>query len=101
MSGPSIAPTAIVHPNAQLDPSVIVGDYCIVESDVVIGPGCRLDPFSVVKRYSTLGAENHLFNGAQVGIDPFDKKFKEENPSYTRIGNGNVLREFLTISRGT
>src|ERR1017187_9786137 len=97
----SIASTAIVHPGARVDPSATVGDYCIIEDQVEIGPNNRLDPFAVVKRYTTLGEGNHLYTGAQLGTDPLDKKFQEEGASYLRIGNHNVLREYLTISRGT
>ena len=91
----------MIHPGARVDPSTIVGDHCIIEDDVVIGPNNRLEPFVVIKRYTTLGEGNHLFAGAQLGIDPFDKKFREEHPSYLRIGNRNSIREFVTISRGT
>lgn len=96
-----IAATAIVHPGARVDPTSVIGDYCIIEQDVEIGPHNRLDPFVIVKRYTTLGSGNHLYSGAQLGTDPLDKKFQEEEPSYLRIGNDNVLRECLTISRGT
>ena len=96
-----IASTAIVHPGARVHPSTVVGDYCIIEDQVEIGPNNRLDPFSVVKKYTTLGEGNHLYSGAQLGTDPMDKSFREEVTSYLRIGSHNVLRECLTISRGT
>src|SRR5258708_5358225 len=95
------ASTAIVHPGARIDPSATIGDYCVIEDNVEIGPENRLDPFVVVKRYTTLGRGNHLYAGAQLGTDPLDKKFDERNRSYLRIGNNNVLREYMTISRGT
>lgn len=96
-----IASTAIVHPHAQVDDSCVIGDYCIIEDEVEIGPENRLDPFSVVKRYTTLGAGNHLYSGVQLGTDPLDKKFRESDRTYLRIGSGNVLREYVTVSRGT
>jgi len=96
-----IAPTAIVHPGARVHPETVVGHYCIVEEDVEIGRGTRLDPFAVVKRYTTLGERNHVYSGAQLGTDPLDLKFDAGQPSYLRIGDRNVLREYLTISRGT
>ena len=96
-----IAPTAIVHPQARVHPEASIGHYCIVEEDVEIGRGTRLDPFAVVKRYTTLGQDNHLYSGAQLGTDPLDKKFDPGPPSCLRIGDRNVLREYLTISRGT
>ncbi|SRR5579871_347110 len=96
-----VASTAIVEPGARIDPSCTIGEYCVIERDVVMGPNNRLDPFAVVKRYTTLGAGNHLYTGAQLGTDPLDKKFDENVASYLRIGSNNVLREYLTISRGT
>jgi len=96
-----IAPTAIVHPQARVHPEASIGHYCLVEEDVEIGRGTRLDPFAVVKRYTTLGQDNHLYSGAQLGTDPLDKKFDPGPPSCLRVGDRNVLREYLTISRGT
>lgn len=96
-----IASTAIVHPGARIDPSTTIGDFCIVEDNVEIGPGNRIDPFVVVKRYTKLGEGNHIYAGAQLGTDPLDRKFREEVRSYLRIGNQNILREYMTISRGT
>ena len=100
-SGPNIAATAIVHPGARVHPTAVIGAYCIVEDEVEIGPHNRLDPFAIVKRYTTLGEGNHLYSGAQLGTDPMDKKFREENVSYLRVGNRNVLREYVNVSRGT
>ena len=100
-SGPNIAATAIVHPRARVHPTAVIGAYCIVEDEVEIGPHTRLDPFATVKRYTTVGEGNHIYSGAQLGTDPMDKKFREENASYLRVGNRNVLRECINISRGT
>ena len=97
----AVASTAIVHPGARVHPDAIVSDYCIVEEDVEIGPHTRLDPFAMVKRYTTLGEGNHVYSGAQLGTDPLDQKFRPAEASYLRIGNHNVFRENLTISRGT
>ena len=96
-----IAPTAIVHPGARVDPEAVVGNYAIVEDDVAIGRATVLDPFVIVKRYTTLGDGNHVYSSAHLGTDPLDKRFRPEAASYLRIGNRNVLRENLTISRGT
>jgi UDP-N-acetylglucosamine acyltransferase len=79
----------------------VVGAYCVVEEDVEIGPHNRLDPFVIVKRYTTLGEGNHLYSGAQLGTDPMDKKFREESATYLRVGNHNILRENVNISRAT
>ena len=99
--GPTIAVTATVHPGARVHPTAVIGAYCIVEDEVEIGPHNRLDPFAIVKRYTTLGEGNHVYSGAQLGTDPMDKQFREENVSCLRVGNHNVLREYVNISRGT
>jgi len=98
---PAIAATATIHPGARVHPTAVIGAYCIVEDEVEIGPHNRLDPFVIVKRYTTLGSGNHLYSGAQLGTDPMDKKFREESATFLRVGNDNVLREFVNISRGT
>jgi len=95
-----IAPTARVHPGAAIGGGVIIGEYAIVEQDVVIGAGSRLEPYVFVKRWTTLGERNMISAGTVLGSDPLDKTFKGDR-SYLRIGNGNIIREHFTISRGT
>jgi UDP-N-acetylglucosamine acyltransferase len=95
-----VAATARVHPDAQVGPDVVIGEYSIIEEDVVIGAGCRLEPYVYVKRWTTLGERNEISSGTVLGTDPLDKNFKGER-SYLRIGNGNIIREHYTISRGT
>ncbi len=95
-----IAPTARIHPNADIACDVEIADYCVIESDVAIGAGCRLEPYVYVKRFTTLGERNEISAGTVLGTDPFDKNFTGER-SYLRIGNGNIIREHYTISRGT
>ena len=95
-----IAPTARVHPDAVIGPGVVIGDYAIVEQDVVMGAGCRLEPYVFIKRWTTLGERNEISAGTVLGSDPLDKNFKGDR-SYLRIGNGNIIREHYTISRGT
>jgi UDP-N-acetylglucosamine acyltransferase len=96
----AIAPTARVHPGAVLGPGVDIGEFCVIEQDVAIGEGTRLEPYVYVKRWTTLGARNQVSAGTVLGTDPLDKNFKGER-SYLRIGDDNVIREHYTISRGT
>src|SRR6202162_5616036 len=95
-----IAPTARVDSRAQLGEGVQIGEYCVIEPDVVIGPGCRLEPYVYVKRWTTLGEANEISAGTVLGTDPLDKNFTGER-SYLRIGARNKIREHYTISRGT
>ncbi len=78
----------------------MIGEYAIVEKDVVIGAHCRLEPYVYVKRWTTLGEHNEISAGTVLGTDPLDKNFAGGR-SYLRIGSGNVIREHYTISRGT
>jgi UDP-N-acetylglucosamine acyltransferase len=72
----------------------------VIESDVVVGPGCRLEPYVYIKRWTTLGEANEISAGTVLGTDPLDKAFTGER-SYLRIGDRNKIREHFTISRGT
>ncbi len=95
-----IASTAQVSPNAEIGPEVEVGPFCIVEDDVTIGPRTRLESHVIVKRWTTLGADNQVSVGTVLGTDPLDRNFTGER-SYLRIGDRNRIREHYTISRGT
>jgi UDP-N-acetylglucosamine acyltransferase len=95
-----IASTARVDPGAHIAPEVVIGDFCVIESDVSIGSGCVLEPHVYVKRWTSLGERNHISAGTVLGTDPLDKNFGGAR-SYLRIGNGNRIREHYTISRGT
>jgi UDP-N-acetylglucosamine acyltransferase len=98
--GAQIAPTARVHPDAVIGSGSVIGEFCVVEQDVVIGARSTLEPYVYVKRWTTLGEGNEISAGTVLGTDPLDKNFKGER-SYLKIGNGNKIREHFTISRGT
>ena len=95
-----IAGTARVHPGAVIGAGVVVGEYAVIEQDVVIGAHTRLEPYVYIKRWTTLGERNEISAGTVLGTDPLDKNFTGQR-SYLRIGNGNIIREHYTISRGT
>jgi UDP-N-acetylglucosamine acyltransferase len=96
----AIHPTALVHPKAQLDPTVQVGAYAIVEQEVKIGPGTRIEPFARLQGPTTLGAENHIHSYACIGGPPQDLKYAHER-TVLEIGDKNTIREYVTIHRGT
>jgi UDP-N-acetylglucosamine acyltransferase len=95
-----VASTARVHPDARIGPQVKIGEFAIVEEDATIGAHCRIEPYVFVKRWTTLGERNEISAGTVLGTDPLDKNFTGER-SYLRIGDGNIIREHYTISRGT
>lgn len=94
-------PTAIVDPSARLGEDVQVGPHSIIEADVVIGPGCVLRENVIVRRYTTLGSGNFVDAFSVLGGEPQDLKFDPATVSYLKIGDNNVFREGVTISRAT
>ncbi|NYS60614.1 acyl-ACP--UDP-N-acetylglucosamine O-acyltransferase [Vreelandella salicampi] len=95
-----IHPTALIDPSAQLADDVEVGPYSIIGPKVVIGAGSVIGPHVVVKGPTTLGARTRIFQFASVGEDCQDKKYAGE-PTRLVMGDDNVIREGVTIHRGT
>jgi len=99
-SSAQIAVTARIHPEANIGPGAIIGEFAVIEQDVIIGAQTRVEPYVYVKRWTTLGERNEISAGTVLGTDPLDKGFTGER-SYLKIGNRNKIREHYTISRGT
>ena len=97
----SIHPTAIVDPSATIADDVEIGPYCIVEADTAIGAGTVLRPHAIIRRYTTLGEGNFVDSFVVLGGWPQDTKFDPAQVSYLRIGDRNMFREGVTISRAT
>lgn len=97
---PTIHPTALVAPTAELADDVQIGPYAIIEDDVTIGARTVVDAHAVIKRYTRLGEENHIHSHAVVGGEPQDLKFSGE-VTWLEIGKKNSIREFSTMHRGT
>src|SRR5580765_2623308 len=95
-----VAASASVSPDAHIGAGTRIGEFCVIEQDVVIGAECVLEPHVYIKRWTTLGERNEISAGTVLGTDPLDRNFTGER-SYLRIGNGNKIREHYTISRGT
>ena len=93
-----IHPTAVVYSGAQLDPTVEVGAYAVIDAQVTLGPGCRVGPFVHLTGVTTVGAGNVFHTGAVIGDAPQDLKYKDA-PTRLRIGDGNIFREHVTVHR--
>ncbi len=96
----SIHPTAIVEPGAELDSNVEIGPYAIIRRDVSIGSSTRIGPHSVIEPYVTIGRNCEIYPFAAIGGPPQSLKFEGEK-TYLKIGRGTIIREFVTIHRGT
>jgi UDP-N-acetylglucosamine acyltransferase len=95
-----IHPTAIVSPKAELESDVEVGPYTIIGDKVKIGENTRIGPHVVIEGPTEIGQNCQVFQSASIGAIPQDLKFKGEESSVI-IGDGNIIREFVTINRGT
>ena len=97
---PEIHPTAVISPQASLADDVAVGSYAVIEGNVVLGEGVKIDHHATVTGDTTLHAGCHVYPYALVGTDPQDLKFKGGRSELV-VGRNTVIREYVTISRGT
>ena len=95
-----IHPTAIVESGAQLADDVIIGPYCTVSAEAVIGRGTELISHVVIAGNTTLGEENRISPFAVLGGQTQDLKFKGGSPG-VKIGNKNTIREYVTVNAAT
>ena len=91
---------AVVHPDAKLGEGVEIGPFVTIDANVEIGAGTRIDSGAVVKSGTRIGKNCHIHSNAVVGDIPQDLKFHGEDTLPT-IGDNTVIREFVTIRRGT
>ncbi len=97
---PLIHATAVVHPGARIGAGTVVGPFASIGEHVVIGRDCKVGASSVIDGWTEIGDGNEIFPMVSIGLVPQDLKFGGE-PTRVRIGNRNVVREFVTIHRGT
>jgi UDP-N-acetylglucosamine acyltransferase len=94
-------PTAIVHPDAQLGENVTLGPYAVIEGAARIGDGCVIQAHAIIGAHVTMGENNVIGYGAIIGGDPQDLSFQPSIRSEVRIGDGNKIREYCTLHRGS
>ena len=97
----TIHPSAVVHPDAAIGADAVIGPLCRIESDVRIGEGCRLEGHVTVLPFTEVGDQCHIHPGAVIGGPPQDLAFDPATRSRVRIGDRCVIREGVTIHRGT
>ena len=95
-----IHPTAIVDSKADIEENVNIGAYSMVGANVRIGSGTFIGPHVVIQPFVDIGPDCQIFQYASIGAVPQALKFEGEE-TYVRIGRGTVVREFVTINRGT
>jgi UDP-N-acetylglucosamine acyltransferase len=95
-----IHPQAIVDPKADIAPGVSIGAFSIIGPDVVIDEGTWIGPHVVINGPTKIGKNNKIYQFSSIGEAPQDKKYAGE-PTRLEIGDGNIIRESVTISRGT
>ena len=98
--GVDVHATAIVHPGAAIGAGSVIGPHAVVGEHVRLGRNCRVGASSVIDGWTEIGNDNEIFPFASVGLIPQDLKFRGERTRLV-IGDGNVIREFVTIHRGT
>jgi UDP-N-acetylglucosamine acyltransferase len=93
-------PTALVHPAAQLADGVTVGAFSIIGEQVTVGEGTWIGPHVVIEGRTRIGRANRIHSFSALGGTPQDKKYADEDTA-VEIGDGNTLREYVTVNRGT
>jgi UDP-N-acetylglucosamine acyltransferase len=100
MSAVVIHPTAVVHPQAQLQAGTEVGPYAVIGEHVRIGARCKIGPHVVIDGHTSLGDDNVIHAFAALGCAPQDKKYAGEATRLI-IGDRNTVFQYVTISTGT
>jgi UDP-N-acetylglucosamine acyltransferase len=96
-----IHPSSIVHPNANINKNADIGPYCVVGKHVTLGARATLLAHVVVTGRTTIGEDTVIHPFATIGAPSQDRKAEEDEVSYTTIGARTVIREYVSIHRGT
>ncbi|MGD0223811.1 MAG: acyl-ACP--UDP-N-acetylglucosamine O-acyltransferase [Terriglobia bacterium] len=96
----NVHPTAIIHPSAQVGSSVTVGPFSLIGENVELGEGTEVMSHVVIDGRTRIGKSNRVFPFTTIGLAPQDLKYRGE-PTGVEIGEGNSIRECVTIHRGT
>ena len=91
---------AVVAPSAELADDVEVGPFTVIGPQVEIGAGTKIESHVVIKGPTRIGRNNHVHQFASLGDAPQDKSYRGE-PTRLEVGDGNIIREYVTLNRGT
>lgn len=92
--------SSIVDPTAKIAESVEIGPFCLIGPDVEIGEDTKIESHVILKGPTKIGERNHIFQFSTLGDGSPDKKYNNE-PTTLTIGDDNIIREGVTIHRGT
>ena len=96
-----ISPLSVVHPDAKIGSDCFIGPFCTIGKDVEIGARTCLRSHVVIDGYTTIGEDCVVYPFVSLGIDSQDQKHLKDSVTYTRIGDRNTLREFVSVHSGT
>ena len=96
----AIDPSAVVHPGAEVGAGTVIEAHASIGPRVKIGKNCRIGSSSVIDGWTEIGDDNNISPFVSIGLPPQDLKYRGEETRVV-VGNGNVIREFVTIHRGT
>ncbi len=97
----NVHPSALIDPAAKLHASVTVGPFSIIGPQVEIGEGTKVGPHVVLKGPMKIGRNNQIFQFSSLGEVAQDKSVKDSDATRVEIGDDNMIREYVTINRGT
>ncbi|MFC1497036.1 acyl-ACP--UDP-N-acetylglucosamine O-acyltransferase [Verrucomicrobiota bacterium] len=92
--------TAVIEPEAELGVNVTVGPFSYIDKDVRIGDGCVIGPHVSILKHTSIGSGCEIHSGAVLGDLPQDTEFEKEE-SFVSIGSNCIIRECVTVHRGT
>lgn len=95
-----IHPTAVIDPRADVDSTAEIGPYAVIDGPVRVGRGTRVMAHVTLTGWTEIGADNVVHMGAVIGDEPQDAAYAGAQ-SYVRIGDRNIIREYVQVHRGT
>ncbi len=93
-------PLAYIHPDAKIAPNVVIEPFSVIDKNVEIDEGTWIGPNVNIFEGARIGKNVKIFPGASISAIPQDLKFGGEDTNAV-IGDNTVIRECVTISRGT